>query len=165
VFFYILAKKLYTMKKLLLLSLTVLLFSCGDNDDSNSDSTQNFLEKYNGVVWKDGGIDDGFGDYFYYYYRFTPNSITEAEKYGSDCEPISTNWDFVDSDGYYLRVVENLPEKLVLEENELDDTETDFEIATYTITTINDGNGIEIRYSIDNYIDIDTYTRVSDFCE
>ena len=55
------------MKKLLLLSLTVLLFSCGDNDDSNSDSTQNFLEKYNGVVWKDGGIDDGFGDYFYYY--------------------------------------------------------------------------------------------------
>jgi len=62
VFFYILAKKLYTMKKLLLLSLTVLLFSCGDNDDSNSDSTQNFLEKYNGVVWKDGGIDDGFGD-------------------------------------------------------------------------------------------------------
>ena len=34
------------MKKLLLLSLTILLFSCGDNDDSNSDSTQNFLEKY-----------------------------------------------------------------------------------------------------------------------
>ena len=151
------------IKKLLLLSLTVLLFSCGDNDDSNSDSTQNFLEKYNDAVWRND-IDDGLGNYIYYYYRFTQNSITEAEQFGSDCEPISTNWDVEDSEGLYYSVKENLPEKLVFEDLELDD-EGVYGLATYTITTINDGNGIEIRYSIDNYIDIDTYTRVSDFCE
>ena len=152
------------MKKLLLLSLTVLLFSCGDNDDSNSDSTQNFLEKYNGDIWKkDDGLDSS-GNCSDCYLSFTPNSITEANIGGPPCEPISTNWEGEYSEGLYYSVKENLPEKLVFEELELDD-EGDYGLATYTITTINDGNGIEIRYSIDNYIDIDTYTRVSDFCE
>ena len=160
-FFYILEKKIYTIKKLLLLSLTVLLFSCGDNDDSNSDSTQNFLEKYNDAVWRNDN-DDGFGNYIYYYYRFTQNSITEAERYGSDCEPSSYNWNVEDSEGLYYRVVENLPEKLVFEELELDD-EGNFELVTYTLTTINNGNGLEVRFSFDN--SIDTFTRVSDFCE
>ena len=47
------------MKKLLLLSLTILLFSCVDKDDNNSDANQNFLEKYNDVAWKKDGEEDG----------------------------------------------------------------------------------------------------------
>ena len=117
-------------------------------------------------VQLDVKINEWFGEFYDTLQKAltTPNSVTECEKY-TDCDCITVDWGAVEPDGAYIRVVENLPEKLVLEENELDDTETDFEIATYTITTINDGNGIEIRYSIDNYIDIDTYTRVSDFCE
>tara|TARA_B110000003_G_C16330849_1_gene410779 strand:+ start:76 stop:525 length:450 start_codon:yes stop_codon:yes gene_type:complete len=149
------------LKRLLLLS-ALLIFTCSSDDSASDDNNQSFLEKYNGVVWKDDGFDDGFGDYIYFYYSFTLNSISQAEKYGADCEPGSTNWDVEDSEGLYLRVVENLPEKLVFEELELPDNGIP-ELVTYTVTTINNGNGVEIRYSFDN--SIDTYTRVSDFCE
>ena len=117
------------MKKLLLLSLTILLFSCGDKDDNNSDANQNFLEKYNDVAWKKDGEEDG-----------------------SDCDCGVINWDVVDSDGDYISVTENLPEKLVLSSAEF----------TATITTINNGNGIEIRFSLDDRVE--TYTRVSETC-
>jgi hypothetical protein len=150
------------MKKLLLLSLAVLLFSCGDNDDSNSDSTQNFLEKYNGVVWKDEGFDDGSGTDTYIYVKFTPNSVTECEKY-TDCDCTTVDWGAVEPDGAYIRVVENLPEKLVLEQSVLNDDDI-LELETITLTTINNGNGLEFKFSFDpNYLE--TWTRVSDFCE
>ena len=42
------------IKKLLLLSLTVLLFSCGDNDDN---SNQSFRSIYSNTFWRgDGGV-------------------------------------------------------------------------------------------------------------
>jgi hypothetical protein len=141
------------MKKLILLSV-FLIFAC-----SSDDSTQNFLEKYNGVAWKE---DDGEPNYEWWY-RFTPNSYTECEEGGSECinDCLTLNWDFVDNEGTYFRVIENLPEKLVIEDKVLDDDGV-FEITTHTVTTINNGNGLEIRYSFDN--SVTTYTRVSDLC-
>ena len=142
--------KKITMKKLLLLSLTILLFSCGDKDDNNSDANQNFLEKYNDVAWKKDGEEDGSN----FWLKFTPNSITDCQEDGSDCDCGVINWNVVDSDGDYISVTENLPEKLVLSSAELN----------ATLTTINNGNGIEIRFSADGMIRVETYTRVSETC-
>ena len=46
------------MKKLLLLS-AFLIFACSSDDSSNNDnnSSQNFLEKYDGVIWKNNSED------------------------------------------------------------------------------------------------------------
>ena len=106
------------------------------------------IEKYNDVAWKKDGEEDGSN----FWLKFTPNSITDCQEDGSDCDCGVINWDVVDSDGDYISVTENLPEKLVLSSAEF----------TATITTINNGNGIEIRFSLDDRVE--TYTRVSETC-
>jgi hypothetical protein len=50
---------LTNMKRILILT-TILVFACSSDDssDTNDNSNQNFLEKYDGVIWKD--VDDLF---------------------------------------------------------------------------------------------------------
>lgn len=85
------------MKKLLLLTVTVLLFSCGDNDDSNSDSTQNFLDEVRSNVYKETGTatySGASGDIIYNYtqfwefkldtYAYTRNGVNDGPS-SSEC--------------------------------------------------------------------------------
>jgi len=47
------------MKKLLLLS-ALFVFACSSDDGSNSDdnSAETFLEKYDGIIWEDVGATE-----------------------------------------------------------------------------------------------------------
>ena len=69
----------------------------------------------------------------------------------------SAIWGVVDEDGFYAEVVENSPESLVVNLTDWNDDETDLELYTMTIETINNGNGIEVHYSDDN--STETYSR------
>ena len=145
------------MKKLLLLS-ALLIFACssdeGNNDNNNSN--QNFLQKYDGVIWKfiNNDPEDGFD----YWVTFSPNGFNECEGYDQIEQGYSYNWGEV-IDGYSHSIIENSPERLVTETIELDD---DGETYTYTTTAeaTNNGNSLVLTYSDD--IDyIENYDRVS----
>ena len=45
------------MKKLILLSFIPFVFACSSDDSTSSNSSQNFLEKYDGVIWKNNDDD------------------------------------------------------------------------------------------------------------
>ena len=142
------------MKKLLLLS-ALLIFSCSSDEgynDYNDNSNQPFLEKYDGVAWKETTITDTD-----WWYIFTQSSITWCEQFAGDCDCSSAIWGVVDEDGFYAEVVENSPERLVVNLTDWNDDETDLELYTMTIETINNGNGIEVHYSDDN--STETYSR------
>lgn len=147
------------MKKLLLLSvLLIVACSSDDSNDNNGDSNQTFLERYDGVIWKEILPSDSDIEWWYI---FTQSSFTscEAYTYGNsyDCDCYSENWGVVDEDGFYSEVIENSPERLVVGQSDWNDDETGLETYTITIETINNGNGIEVHYSDDN--STETYSR------
>ena len=149
------------MKKLLLLS-AILIFACssdeGNNDNNNSN--QNFLQKYDGVIWKEILPSDSDIEWWYI---FTQSSFTSCEAYTYDtiydCDCSSENWGFVDEDGFYSEVIENSPERLVIETFEVDDDGETYNYIT-TAEATNNGNSLEVTYSDDvGYIEY--YDRVS----
>ena len=131
------------MKKLLLLS-ALLIFACSSDDSSNNDnnSNQNFLQKYNGVTWKFDYDYSVNGDENWT--TFNPNgwNVCEFNVLDNDYFGYSYNWgDNVE--GVTNNVIENSPERLVLEITEVDD---DGEVYTYTSTAeaTNNGNNLVI---------------------
>ena len=63
------------MKKLLLLS-ALFIFSCSDNSDDNSNQT--FLERYDGVVWEDNSLSE------IRYVRINNDTTNHLTRYGED---------------------------------------------------------------------------------
>ena len=139
------------MKKLLLLS-ALLIFACS-SDDSSDNSNQNFLEKYDGVIWKEVDAADG------YYIDFNPIGFNECDFEGGFYYSGSTNWGDVDIDGYSTTVIENSPERLLVEATEILDDGSTYTFVVITEVT-NNGNSLEITYS-DFPDDIEYYDRVS----
>ena len=90
------------MKKLLLLSvLFILACSSDDSSDTNDNSNQTFLERYDGVVWED---NDG-------YLAFYSNPIS-IKLFSNECREVLFNT-FVD--GYSWNITTNNPTTLVLD--------------------------------------------------
>ena len=137
------------MKKLLLIS-ALLIFACS-SDDSNDNSNQTFLEKYNGVVWKEVGDED--------FISFSTNGLNECIFDGGIYYSDSTNWG-ENYEGYSLIVLENSPEKLVLESVDVGGIVNmlPFNYIT-TIEVTNSGNSLVVTSS--DYPNIENYDRVS----
>jgi hypothetical protein len=97
------------MKKLLLLSLTILLFSCGDNDDN---SNQSFRSIYSNTFWRvDGGVITFSNDKLF--------SLLDDESNSMNCIYFKEgSYDNVDYDGCIydnsiLSLIEETSDKLV----------------------------------------------------
>jgi len=125
------------MKKFSLLILSVLLLSCSP-DDNEVAKEGNFLEVYNGVVWKNYIEVDKIS----YWVIFSPSSISEAEsEEGNDCEILVTKWGVEDSDGDKLTIKENSNNLLIIDIISKDYPEDN---NTITITTLENGNVLKI---------------------
>ena len=129
------------MKKLLLIS-ALLIFACSSDDSNNNEydnSNQNFLEKYNGVIWKwtnnNQGDSSGDDDSLEYWIVFNPNGWNDCEEYEGSYEGNSGNF------GQENIVIENTSERLVIEITDGSDSETYTYITTFEAT--NNGNNLE----------------------
>ena len=103
------------MKKLILFILIPFFIACGD-DDSNNNSADSFLDEYNGVIW----LEEGNEEVYDFWWIFTPNGVTNGERYGTDCDPHYEEWGVSNS----LDVIENSSNRLVIGNIEIDDNET-----------------------------------------
>jgi hypothetical protein len=128
------------MKKLLLLS-ALLIFACTDDEgnNDNNNSNQNFLQKYDGVIWKwtnnNQGDSSGDDDSTEYWIVFNPNGWNDCEEYEGGYEENSGNF------GQENIIIENSSERLVTERTEMSDGETYTYIITWEAT--NNGNNLE----------------------
>ena len=137
------------MKKFSLLILSVLLLSCSSDDEDAKEG--NFLEVYNGVVWKYPKVSGNPPEYGNWVV-FTTESYFNAEysdRYG--CLKDTYKWG-IDVDGVIFTVQENSENKLVL----IDTYQGITEIHTYT--TSNDGKVLNYTY-IENKVE---YTNKMD---
>ena len=123
------------MKKLLFLFTTLLLISCSSEDD---DSTQNFLEKYNGVYWASNENDAGD-----FWLQFNLTNFVQCDDDGVDaCYCDSVTWGGMIDAITTVSVKENGIEKLVINYSaQIDGMTFSFDL---NIKTINDGRGIEV---------------------
>ena len=101
------------MKKFSLLILSVLLLSC--SSDNNEDAKEgNFLDVYNGVIWK--GIDNSGGSGLVVWYVFTTKGFNEYIIENGCQNSISVEFGVADDeDGSTITVLENSKNLLKLE--------------------------------------------------
>ena len=125
------------MKKLILFFLIPFIIACGD-DDSNNNSAGSFLAEYNGVIW----LEEDNEEYYDYWYIFTPNGVTNGERYYEMCDVSYDEWGVSNS----LDIVENSSNRLVMGRIDTDDNGNSY---SYSITCIvsNNGNTLTITYS------------------
>ena len=123
------------MKKLLFLFTTLLLISCSSEDD---DSTQNFLEKFNGVYWASNENDAGD-----FWLQFNLTNFVQCDDDGVvPCFCDSVTWGGMIDVNTTVSVKENGVEKLVINYSaQIDGMTFSFDL---NIKTINDGRGIEV---------------------
>jgi len=101
------------MKKFSLLILSVLLLSC--SSDNNEDAKEgNFLDVYNGVIWK--GIDNSDVNSLVVWYVFTTKGFNEYIIENGCQNSISVEFGVADDeDGSTITVLENSKNLLKLE--------------------------------------------------
>ena len=138
------------MKKFSLLILSVLLLSCSP-DDNELATEGNFLEVYNGVVWKNYIEQDKIS----FWVVFSSSSFSEAEGGENDCEILVTRWGVEDSDGDKLTIKENSKNLLIVDYISKDYPEDN---NTITITTLENANILNISMSDGGS---ETFNRVS----
>ena len=114
---------------------TLLLISCSSEDD---DSTQNFLEKFNGVYWASNENDAGD-----FWLQFNLTNFVQCDDDGVDrCFCDSVTWGGMIDVNTTVSVKENGVEKLVINYSaQIDGTTFSFDL---NIETINDGRGIKV---------------------
>ena len=152
----------FHMKKLILLLIIPIVFACGSDDSTSSNSSQNFLEKYDGVIWKnnddDINVSKGLWDIF------TPDGW-EQTSYGyvdsGICETFYMPWNIVGNYGDWIKaqVINNSIDELIIEI-----TETDSETFLIYITAINNGNSLHITDPLDNWEEYYTRDTSSNIC-
>ena len=125
------------MKKIILFILIPFFIACGD-DDSNNNTAGSFLDEYNGVIW----LEESNEEIYDFWWIFTPNGVTNGERYGTDCDPHYEEWGVSNS----LDIIENSSNRLVIGNTEIDDNGNSF---SYSMTCIvsNNGNILTITYS------------------
>ena len=129
------------MKKLLILLLFIpLVFACSDDEDTS----QNFLEKYNGVYWSDveEWADDNGDNWFMFSpdgwtnisYNLVGNGVCETTYHQWGVFFYEDEWNEIEN---MVEVIENSVDKLVVVEYS-----TNEEPITYTLTVLNGGNNL-----------------------
>ena len=97
------------MKKLLLLSLSILLFSCGDNDDNSS---QSFRSIYSDTFWRvDGGVITFSNDKLFSLLDDDSNSMSCI--YFKEGSYDNVDYDGCTYDNSLLSLIEETSDKLV----------------------------------------------------
>ena len=146
------------MKKLILLLFIPLVFGCSEDEDTS----QNFLEKYDGVIWKNNAqdINDSKG----LWDIFTPDGW-EQTSYGyvdsGICQTSYTPWNIVGNYGDWIKaeVIDNSVDELIIEI-----TETDSETYLIYITAINNGNSLHYTSSLSDEEIYYTRDTTSNIC-
>ena len=140
------------MKKLILLLLFIPLVSCSsDSNDEIVDPEGNFLDVYNGVIWKNYNERIKVS----YWFVFTPTSLSEAEYIDghNDCQVYISKWGVDDGDG-----------KAVIKENSINLLKFDYVLPngeiedSYSLTTSQNGNVLNFSMSDGG---ADTFDRVT----
>ena len=91
------------MKNLTLLILSVLLLSCSSGDEDAKES--NFLEVYNGVIWKHNAGSESIDDH--QWYVFSPEGM-KSYTFENVCFKSTYSWGVADlEDGTIITVLEN----------------------------------------------------------
>ena len=143
------------MKKLILFILIPFFIACSD-DDSNNNNAGSFLDEYNGVIW----LDDANDENYEFWWIFTPDGVTDGERYYDDCDTWYIEWGELNDD-YSVDVVENTSNRLeIMIIDYVTDTNgnpiTHSKSMTFTVSS--DGNTLTATYN-DGTGDTETYSR------
>ena len=141
------------MKKFSLLLLSFLVLSCS-SDDEAATKTDNFLDVYEGVVWKYTDVNDSETNWDI----FSPESFIS---YSDGCEKQTSLWGVANEDGDTHTVDKNSKNLLVIISKE-----SSGESFTSTLTVSEDGNVMTGIYSIPSGgSETETWDKVSEACK
>lgn len=140
------------MKKLLLLTTLFLAFSCSKDDGENNEENQTFLQKYDGM-----GFKDEYGEYWYFFDDTNFMAfVDEYEGIVEECTLIREGQNSHDGVSYNVTIVTNDSNSLVYRLVSEEDGETYEETGTFTVN--NSGDTLTLTYAED---DFDTYSKVN----
>jgi hypothetical protein len=134
------------MKKLLLLLSITFLLSCSSDDEPAQDSTQTFLEKFDG-----SGFVDSLAEEYVYFYNSTGVFMksVETDEDPNFCMSIKVGDQTIGGDSLRIEILQNNSTTLMIE-IDYDDPDDDIEVITYTalangnISADYDGDSTEI---------------------
>ena len=142
------------MKKLLLLSV-LLIFACS-SDDSNDDSNQTFLDKYNGVVWEEseGSIST---------ITFFANPPAMRTSLDENYDGVYCSY-FVfgeENPDIYFEIIDVSEDEIVLSYVDY----YDFSSSNVTFNVEDSGNTLRVINNIENYEDYLYRTNLTNPCD
>lgn len=140
------------MKKLLLLISVLFVVSCSSNDDEVAIVESNFLEVYNGIVWKTTSLSNPDDNQWFV---FSPQSMITYEN-ESGCIKYTDLWGVANSEGETKTVLENSKNLLKIEMKSGTNT------FIYTLTVSENGDVLTIQNSMGTK---EISTKVSEPCK
>ena len=141
------------MKKFSLLILSVLLLSCSsDNNEDSVTKEGNFLEVYNGVIWKTTSLSNPDDNQWFV---FSPKSMVVYEN-ESGCTKFTDLWGVANGEGETKTVLENSKNLLKIE------IESGGNSFIYTLTVSENGNVLTSKNSMGTK---ETSNKVSEPCK
>jgi hypothetical protein len=144
------------MKKFSLLLLSFFLLSCSSDDEEAATKEGDFLDVYNGVVWK---YTDALDTKDNNWYIFSPQSMIT---YDGECIKLTSLWGVKDGEGNTHTVDKN--SKNLLNITNLDSASG--ESMTFTLTVSENGNVITAKASIPSgQSETETWNKVSEACK
>ena len=144
------------MKKFSLLLLSVFLLSCSSDDEEAATKEGDFLDVYNGVVWK---YTDALDTKDNNWYIFSPQSMIT---YDGECIKLTSLWGVKDGEGNTHTVDKN--SKNLLNITNLDSASG--ESMTFILTVSENGNVITAKASIPSgQSETETWNKVSEACK
>ena len=141
------------MKNLTLLLLSVFLLSCSsDNNEGTVTKEDNFLEVYNGVIWKTTSLSNPDDNQWFV---FSPKSMVVYEN-ESGCTKFTDLWGVANGEGETKTVLENSKNVLKIE------IESGGNSFIYTLTVSENGNVLTSKNSMGTK---ETSNKVSEPCK
>ena len=122
------------MKKLLLLLSFTFLLSCSSDDEAAQDSSQTFLEKFNG-----SGFVDSLGEEYNYFYNSTGifMKFVETDEDPNDCASLKIGDQTLFGESLSIDILQNNSTTLMIE---IDYASPDDDIEVITYTALGNGN-------------------------
>ena len=140
------------MKNFLLLLSILFIVSCSSNDDEVAVVESNFLEVYNGIVWKTTSLSNPDDNQWFV---FSPQSMLTYEN-ESGCIKYTDLWGVANSEGETKTVLENSKNLLKIEMKSGTNT------FIYTLTVSENGDVLTIQNSMGTK---EISTKVSEPCK
>ena len=140
------------MKNFLLLLSVLFIVTCSSNDDEVAVVESNFLEVYNGIVWKTTSLSNPDDNQWFV---FSPQSMITYEN-ESGCIKYTDLWGVANSEGETKTVLENSKNLLKIEMKSGTNT------FIYTLTVSENGDVLTIQNSMGTK---EISTKVSEPCK